>query len=63
MSKHIIKRFQRCGVHHEELNESATMFAMTAFWSNVLDTQNYGYNTFINELKKMGEYMTKTKNK
>ena len=48
---------------NEELNESATMFAMTAFWSNVLDTQNYGYNTFINELKKMGEYMTKTKNK
>ena len=51
------------GESNEELNELATMFAMSSFWSNVLDTQNYGYNTFINELKQMGEYMTKTKNK
>jgi AhpD family alkylhydroperoxidase len=51
------------GASNEELNELAAVVAMTAFWSNVLHTQNYDYNTFVSELKQMGEYMTKNKNK
>ncbi|MGH9978990.1 MAG: hypothetical protein ACRD8Z_24640 [Nitrososphaeraceae archaeon] len=51
------------GASDEELNELAVIVASTAFWSNVLHTQNYGYNTFVNELKQMGEYMMKNKNK
>lgn len=44
---------------NEELNEMAAVVALTAFWSNVLHTQNYDYDTFVKELKQMGEYMTK----
>ena len=51
------------GVSSEELNELAAVVALTAFWSNVLHTQNYEYDTFAKELKQMGEYMTKNKSK
>jgi hypothetical protein len=50
-----------CGASNEELNELAAIVAMTAFWSNVLHTQNYDYDTFVKELKQMGEYITKNK--
>lgn len=49
------------GASEEELNELAAVVAFTAFWSNVLHTQNYDYNTFVTELKQIGEYMTKNK--
>lgn len=49
------------GASNEELNELAAIVALTGFWSNVLHTQNYDYNTFVNELKQMGEYMTKNR--
>ena len=49
------------GASDEELNELAVVVANTAFWSNILHTQNYDYDTFIKELKQIGEYMTKNK--
>lgn len=51
------------GASGDELNELAAVVALTAFWSNVLHTQNYEYDTFAKELKQMGEYMTKNKSK
>jgi hypothetical protein len=51
------------GASSEELSELAVIVASTPFWSNVLHTLNYDYNTFVNELKQMGEYMTKNKDK
>jgi AhpD family alkylhydroperoxidase len=50
------------GATDDELKELAAVVALTAFWSNVLHTQNYEYDTFVRELKQMGEYMTKNKN-
>jgi AhpD family alkylhydroperoxidase len=50
------------GATDDELKELAAVVALTAFWSNVLHTQNYDYDTFVKELKQMGEYMTKNKN-
>jgi AhpD family alkylhydroperoxidase len=50
------------GATDDELKELAAVVALTAFWSNVLHTQNYEYDTFVKELKQMGEYMTKNKN-
>lgn len=49
------------GATNEELNELAAVVGLTAFWSNVLHTQNYDYNTFVKELKEMGEYMEKNR--
>jgi AhpD family alkylhydroperoxidase len=49
------------GASDEELNELAVVVALTAFWSNILHTQNYDYNTFVKELKQMEEYMAKNK--
>lgn len=49
------------GATDEELNELAAVVGLTAFWSNVLHTQNYDYNTFVKELKEMGEYMEKNR--
>jgi AhpD family alkylhydroperoxidase len=51
------------GASSDELNELAAVVALTAFWSNVLHTQNYEYDTFAKELKQMGEYMTQNKSK
>jgi AhpD family alkylhydroperoxidase len=49
------------GASDEELNELAVVVANTAFWSNILHTQNYDYDTFVKELKQIGEYMAKNK--
>ena len=49
------------GASDEELNELAVVVANTAFWSNILHTQNYDYNTFVKELKQIGDYMAKNK--
>jgi hypothetical protein len=49
------------GASNEELNELSAVVALTSFWSNVLHTQNYDYDTFVKELKQMGEYMTKNR--
>ena len=53
--------FKDVGATDEELNELAAVVGLTAFWSNVLHTQNYDYNTFVKELKEMGEYMEKNR--
>ena len=50
------------GATEEELNELAAIVAQTSFWSNVLHTQNYDYNTFVKELQQIGEHMA-NKNK
>ena len=44
------------GATDDELKELAAVVALTFFWSNVLHTQNYEYDTFVKELKQMGEY-------
>ena len=49
------------GASDDELNELAVVVANTAFWSNILHTQNYDYDTFVKELKQIGEYMAKNK--
>jgi len=49
------------GASEEELNELAVVVGSTAFWSNVLHTQNYDYNMFVKELQQMGEYMSKNR--
>ena len=49
------------GASDEELNELAVVVANTSFWSNILHTQNYDYNTFVKELKQIGDYMAKNK--
>jgi AhpD family alkylhydroperoxidase len=41
----------------EQLNELAAIVAQTSFWSNILHTQNYDFNTFVKELQQIGEYM------
>ena len=33
------------GANVEELNEMAVIIGQTSFWSNVLHTQNYDYDT------------------
>ena len=49
------------GATEEELNELAVVIGQTAFWSNVLHTQNYDYNTFVKELEQIKDYMSKQK--
>jgi AhpD family alkylhydroperoxidase len=49
------------GASEEELNELAVVVANTAFWSNILHTQNYDYDTFVKELKQIGDHMAKNK--
>ena len=49
------------GATDEELNEIAAVVGLTAFWSNILSTQNYDHNTFVKEQKQMGEYLEKNK--
>ena len=58
--KEISKMF---GASEEELNELAVIVGQTSFWSNVLHTQNYDYDTFVRELQQIGEHMTKQSNK
>ena len=50
------------GATDEELNELAVIVGMTSFWSNVLHVQNYDYNKFVQELKQMGEHVSKKGN-
>ena len=50
------------GATDEELNELAVIIGMTSFWSNVLHAQNYDYNKFVQELKQMGEHVSKKGN-
>ena len=47
----------------EELNEPAVIIGQTSFWSNVLHTQNYDYDTFVRELQQIGEHIAKQSNK
>jgi AhpD family alkylhydroperoxidase len=49
------------GATEEELNELAVVVGQTAFWSNVLHTQNYDYDTFVKELEQIKDYMSKQK--
>ena len=35
------------GATDDELKELAAVVALTSFWSNVLHTQNYEYDTFV----------------
>jgi hypothetical protein len=51
------------GATEEELNELAAIVAQTSFWSNILHTQNYDFNTFVKELQQIGEYMVKNNKK
>jgi len=51
------------GATEEELNELAVIVGQTSFWSNVLHTQNYDYDTFVRELQQIGEHITKQSNK
>ncbi len=48
------------GATDEELNELAAVVAQTAFWSNLLHTQNYDLNKFVQELQQITEHMTKS---
>ena len=50
------------GTTYDLTEEILAVVALTAFWSNVLHTQNYEYDTFVKELKQMGDDMTKNKN-
>jgi hypothetical protein len=43
----------------EELRELAVIVGMTFFRSNLLHAQNYDYNKFVQELKQMGEHVSK----
>lgn len=47
------------GATDEELKELAVIVGLTSFWSNILHTQNYDYNTFVKEVKQISEYMKK----
>ena len=58
--KEVSKMF---GASEEELNELAVIVGQTSFWSNVLHTQNYDYDTFVRELQQIGEHMTKQSSK
>ena len=58
--KEVAKMF---GATEEELNELAVIVGQTSFWSNVLHTQNYDYDTFVRELQQIGEHITKQSNK
>jgi len=49
------------GATEQELQELAVIVAASAFWSNVLHVDNYDYDTFVRELKQIGEYMSKQK--
>jgi AhpD family alkylhydroperoxidase len=49
------------GATEEELNELAVVVGQTSFWSNVLHTQNYDYDTFVKELEQIKDYMSKQK--
>lgn len=51
------------GATVEELNELAVIIGQTSFWSNVLHTQNYDYDTFVRELQQIGEHLAKQSNK
>jgi AhpD family alkylhydroperoxidase len=51
------------GATVEELNELAVSIGQTSYWSNVLHTQNYDYDTFVRELKQIGEHLAKQSNK
>ena len=48
------------GATEEELKELAVIVGLTSFWSNILHTQNYDYDTFAKEVQQISEYM-KTK--
>lgn len=45
------------GATEEELKELAVIVGLTSFWSNILHTQNYDYDTFAKEVKQISEYM------
>ena len=47
------------GATDEELKELAVIVGLTSFWSNILHTQNYDYETFAKEVKQISEYMKK----
>ncbi len=49
------------GASDEELSELGVLVGQTGFWSNVLHTQHYDYNTFVKELQQIGEYVSKNK--
>jgi hypothetical protein len=49
------------GASEEELNKLAVVITNTAFWSNILHTQNYDCDTFVKELKQIGDHMAKNK--
>lgn len=51
------------GATIEELNELAVIIGQTSFWSNVLHTQNYDYDTFVRELQQIEEHLAKQSNK
>ena len=51
------------GATVEELNELAVIIGQTSFWSIVLHTQNYDYDTFVRELQQIGEHLAKQSNK
>lgn len=40
------------GATNEELNGLAAVVGLTAFWSNILRTQNYDHNTSVEEPKR-----------
>lgn len=58
--KEIAKMYGATG---EELNELAVIIEQTSFWSYVLHTQNYDYDTFVRELQQIGEHLAKQSNK
>ena len=45
------------GATEEELKELAVIVGLTSFWSNILHTQNYDYDTFAKEVQQISEYM------
>jgi AhpD family alkylhydroperoxidase len=56
--KEVAKMF---GATEEESNELAVVVAQSAFWSNVLHVQNYGYTAFVKELQQIGDHIAKQK--
>jgi AhpD family alkylhydroperoxidase len=45
------------GTNEEELKELSVIVGQTSFWSNVLHTHNYDYDTFVRELHQIGEHL------
>ena len=51
------------GATDEELSEVAMSASFTARWSAMIHAQNYDYQTFANELERIGEHLTKAAKK